>query len=105
LLGWSLSLTPDPYALWHSESDVPGGFNLVGYHSQETDSLIEQMESSTDTEKIASLQRKIFAQIVADNPYLFLVVPNEINVYSRSIKGIKPSINGIWEDYIDWEKR
>ncbi|MDP2851094.1 MAG: peptide-binding protein [Sulfuricurvum sp.] len=105
LLGWSLSLTPDPYALWHSESDVPGGFNLVGYHSARTDTLIEQMENSTDPERIASLQRQIFAQIAEDNPYLFLVIPNEINVYSRSIKGIKPSINGIWENYIDWEKK
>jgi peptide/nickel transport system substrate-binding protein len=105
LLGWSLSLSPDPYALWHSQSDVPGGFNLVGYHSKRTDTLIEQMESSTDPEKIASYQREIFKTIVSDNPYLFLLIPNEINVYSRSIEGIKPSINGIWEDYIDWEKR
>lgn len=105
LLGWSLSLTPDPYALWHSDSDVPGGFNLVGYHSKRTDKLIEQMEGSTDAEKIASLQRQIFAEIVGDNPYLFLVIPNEINVYSRSINGIKPTINGIWEDYINWEKK
>lgn len=105
LLGWSLSLTPDPYALWHSDSDVPGGFNLVGYHSKTADRLIETMESSTDPEKIAALQRQIFAHIVGDNPYLFLVIPNEINVYSRSVKGIKPTINGIWEDYIDWEKK
>lgn len=105
LLGWSLSLTPDPYALWHSDSDVPGGFNLVGYHSKTADRLIETMESSTDPEKIAALQRQIFAHIVGDNPYLFLVIPNEINVYSRSIKGIKPTINGIWEDYTDWEKK
>jgi peptide/nickel transport system substrate-binding protein len=105
LLGWSLSLTPDPYALWHSESDVPGGFNLIGYHSKTTDGLIEKMESSTDSEKIAAYQRQIFAQIAGDNPYLFLVIPNEINVYGRSIKGIKPTINGIWEDYIDWEKK
>jgi peptide/nickel transport system substrate-binding protein len=105
LLGWSLSLTPDPYALWHSKSDLPGGFNLVGYHSARTDKLIEEMESSTDSEKIASLQRQIFAQITEDNPYLFLVIPNEINVYSRSIKGINPSINGIWENYIKWEKK
>lgn len=105
LLGWSLSLTPDPYALWHSESDVPGGFNLVGYHSKRTDELIERMENSTNPEKIADLQRQIFAQIVGDNPYLFLVIPNEINVYSQSIRGIKPTINGIWEDYIDWEKK
>ncbi|MDD5717211.1 MAG: peptide-binding protein [Sulfuricurvum sp.] len=105
LLGWSLSLTPDPYALWHSDSDVPGGFNLVGYHSKRTDRLIEKMESSTDPEKIAALQREIFESITRDNPYLFLVIPNEINVYSRSISGIKPTINGIWEDYIDWEKK
>lgn len=105
LLGWSLSLTPDPYALWHSESDVPGGFNLVGYHSADTDKLIERMESSTDPEAIAALQRQIFERIVGDNPYLFLVIPNEINVYSRRISGIKPTINGIWEDYIDWEKK
>lgn len=105
LLGWSLSLTPDPYALWHSDSDVPGGFNLVGYHSKKADTLIEKMESSTEPETIAALQRQIFAQISGDNPYLFLVIPNEINVYSRSIRGIKPTINGIWEDYIDWEKK
>jgi peptide/nickel transport system substrate-binding protein len=105
LLGWSLSLTPDPYPLWHSNSDVPGGFNLVGYHSKRTDKLIELMESSTDSEQIASFQRQIFAEIVGDNPYLFLVIPNEINVYSRSIRGIKPTINGIWEDYIKWEKK
>ncbi len=105
LLGWALSLTPDPYALWHSQSDVPGGFNLVGYHSSQTDRLIERMESSTDPETIAAFQRQIFAHIAHDNPYLFLVIPNEINVYSRRISGIKPTINGIWEDYIDWEKR
>lgn len=105
LLGWSLSLTPDPYMLWHSDSDVPGGFNLVGYHSPATDRLIEQMEGSSDSEKTASLQRQIFAKIVADNPYLFLVIPNDISVHNRSIKGVKATINGIWEDYIDWEKR
>lgn len=105
LLGWSLSLTPDPYMLWHSESDVPGGFNLVGYHSAVTDRLIERMESSSDPEKIASLQRQIFAKIAADNPYLFLVIPNDISVHNRSIKGVKATINGIWEDYIDWEKK
>lgn len=105
LLGWSLSLTPDPYMLWHSDSDVPGGFNLVGYHSPATDRLIEQMEGSSDSEKTVSLQRQIFAKIVADNPYLFLVIPNDISVHNRSIKGVKATISGIWEDYIDWEKK
>ncbi|MDD2828014.1 MAG: peptide-binding protein [Sulfuricurvum sp.] len=105
LLGWALSLTPDPYAIWDSAGDVPGGFNMIGYHSKKTDTLIEEMESSTNPEETAELQRKIFAQIVGDNPYLFLVIPNSINVYNRHLQGIKPTINGIWEDYIDWEKK
>jgi peptide/nickel transport system substrate-binding protein len=63
------------------------------------------MEVSTEPEKIAKLQRDIFKQIVSDNPYLFLVIPNDIHVYNRKITGIKPSINGIWEDYINWEKK
>jgi peptide/nickel transport system substrate-binding protein len=105
LLGWGLSLTPDPYMIWHSDGDVPGGFNMIGYHSKRTDRLIEKMETSTELEKTASLQRDIFASIVKDNPYLFLVVPNTINVYNRRIHGVKPTINGIWEDYIKWEKK
>jgi len=105
LLGWALSLTPDPYALWHSDSDVPGGFNLVGYRSKTVDRLIEEMEGSVDPQKIAALQRRIYAKIAEDNPYLFLVIPNDINVYSRSIRGVKPTVNGIWEDYISWEKK
>lgn len=105
LLGWALSLTPDPYAIWHSEGDTPGGFNMIGYHSETVDQLIIKMESSTDPEKVARLQRQIFAHIVNDNPYLFLVIPNDITVYNRKIHGVKPTINGIWENYIDWEKK
>jgi peptide/nickel transport system substrate-binding protein len=105
LLGWGLSLTPDPYMIWHSDADVPGGFNMIGYHSKTTDHLIETMENSTDPSVIATLQRQIFAQIVGDNPYLFLVIPNDINVYNKAIKGVQPSINGIWEGYINWEKK
>jgi len=105
LLGWALSLSPDPYMLWHSDSDVPGGFNLIGYHNAKLDHMIEQMENTVEPEKVAQIQEKIFAAIVSDNPYLFLVIPNDIAVYNKRIKGIKPTINGIWEDYIEWEKK
>ena len=105
LLGWGLSLTPDPYMIWHSDGDTPGGFNMIGYHSSKTDKLIEKMENSTAPDTVAALQREIFGQIVSDNPYLFLVIPNSINVYNRDIKNVKPTINGIWENYIDWEKK
>jgi peptide/nickel transport system substrate-binding protein len=105
LLGWSLSLTPDPYALWHSESDVPGGFNLLDIIPKRPIVSLSRWKAQPTQKGSLHYSGKFLLKFVADNPYLFLGVPNDINVYSRSIKGIKPTINGIWEDYINWEKR
>ncbi|MFW2380050.1 peptide ABC transporter substrate-binding protein, partial [Aliarcobacter butzleri] len=42
ILGWSMPLTPDAYPLWHSSSDILGGFNLPGYKNEKVDELIEK---------------------------------------------------------------
>ena len=103
LLGWSLSLSPDPYLLWHSESDKPGGFNFIGYHDREVDRLIEKMQATIERDALAKIQREIFAEVVADDPYLFLFIPNAIQVVDKKIKHIEPTLNGIWHNYIEWE--
>ena len=104
LLGWSLSLSPDPYLLWHSDNDKAGGFNFVGYRNKKVDTLIERMQKSVDSATISSIQREIFAHIVEDTPYLFLYIPNAIEVINRNISPIEPTVNGIWHNYISWEK-
>ena len=104
LLGWSLSLSPDPYLLWHSDNDKPGAFNFIGYHNVKIDSLIDTMQYTVEREKLATIQQEIFAKVVADDPYLFLYIPNEITVVDRHVKNIEPSINGIWHNFIEWEK-
>ncbi len=103
LLGWSLSLSPDPYLLWHSDSDKPGAFNFIGYHSKKVDDLIETMQGTIEREELAKIQQQIFADVVADNPYLFLFIPNSIQVVDKKIKNIEPTLNGIWHNYIEWE--
>ena len=103
LLGWSLSLSPDPYLLWHSDSDKPGAFNFIGYHNKKVDDLIETMQGTIEREALAKIQKQIFAEVVADNPYLFLFIPNSIQVVDKKIKHIEPSLNGIWHNYIEWE--
>ncbi len=104
LLGWSLSLSPDPYLLWHSDSDKVGGFNFIGYHNAEVDTLIETMQGIVERDALAQIQQEIFAKIVADDPYLFLFIPNSITAVNRNIKPVEPALSGIWHNYIDWKK-
>lgn len=103
LLGWSLSLTPDPYLLWHSDNDKPGAFNFIGYRNSEVDRMIERMQNTIDRDRLADIWQEIFKAIVEDDPYLFLYIPNSITAVNRSITNVEPSISGIWHNYIEWE--
>ncbi len=103
LLGWSLSLIPDAYPIWHSDGDKKGGFNFVGYHNPEVDQLIKKSESIVDPEAFGAIYRKIFRLIVADHPYVFLYIPDSITAVSRRIEGVSPSIIGIEHNFIDWK--
>jgi len=104
LLGWGLSATPDPYMFWHSASDKQGGFNLVGYHNKEVDAMIERSQTIVERKKLAQLYKKLYATIVAQNPYLFLYIPNAITAVDKNIKHIQPALSGIWHNYTEWEK-
>ncbi len=104
LLGWSLGLIPDAYALWHSDSDRLGGFNLAGYRNKEVDELIENAEKSTDLTKVGKAYRKIFEIIAEDRPYIFLYIPDSITAINRKIGPIVPSVVGIMHNQIDWIK-
>ena len=103
LLGWSLSLVPDAYMIWHSDSDKKGGFNFVGYHNKRVDRLIKESEKLVNLKAFSKNYKKIFRLIVADYPYVFLYIPNSITAVSRRVKGITPSILGIEHNFIDWK--
>ncbi len=104
LLGWGLSPMPDPRLIWHSKSDVKGGFNFIGYHNPTVDRLIEASEKETNPQKLSQMWQKMFALIVHDNPYLFLYIPTSISAVSKKIKNLEPLPSGYWHNYIDWEK-
>ncbi len=104
LLGWSLGLIPDAYALWHSDSDKLGGFNLVGYRSKKVDRMIESAEKESDLKKVGEIYREMFNIIAEDRPYLFLYIPDSITAVNRKITPVIPSIVGIMHNQIDWIK-
>jgi len=102
LLGWSLSLSPDPYLVWHSDNDKPGAFNFIGYKNEKVDKLIKEAEGLVDREKLSMVQQDIFKSVVNDNAYLFLYIPNSISVINKNITPIEPTINGFWHNQIEW---
>jgi len=103
LLGWSLSLSPDPYLVWHSDNDKPGGFNFIGYRNDKVDALIKKAEGLVDRQKLSKTQKEIFKRVVDDNAYLFLYIPNSISVINKKISPIEPTINGFWHNQVDWK--
>ena len=103
VLGWSLSLMPDAYPIWHSNSSKKGGFNFIGYNNEKVDSLIEQASVTINRKKLSKIYKKIFKLIANDTPYLFLYIPNSITVVSKKIKNIEPSFIGIMHNQKDWE--
>lgn len=104
LMGWALGLKPDAYSIWHSESQKKGGFNFIGYHNDEVDTLIKKAEKVVDQEKFDAIYKEIFAKIVQDNPYLFLVIPNSITVVNKEISPVSNSMIGVMHNTIDWMK-
>lgn len=102
VLGWGLGLIPDAYSIWHSKSDKKGGFNFVGYHNSKVDRLIIQAQSQIDSQKFAAIYKEIFKTIVADNPYIFLYIPNSITAVNKKFKGVEPSVVGLMHNFIDW---
>ncbi len=105
LMGWSLSLIPDAYSIWHSDGDRKGGFNFIGYHNSAVDRLIVESEKIVDPGQFAKHYQKLFRLIVEDYPYIFLYIPNSITAVNRKIEGIEPSIIGIQHNEIDWVKK
>ncbi len=73
VLGWSLSLDPDVYEIWHS-SQTEKGFNFVGYSNPEVDRLIEEGRTEYDRAVRRRIYRKIHRLIHEDQPYTFLFV-------------------------------
>lgn len=102
LLGWGLSRDPDPYDIFHSSKTKPGEFNFVGYKNPTVDNLIVKARETINKEERKKLYHKIHELIKEDQPYTFLYVPDTIIAMNKRIKGVEPSLAGIWHNYIHW---
>ena len=62
---------------YHSESDVPGGSNIMGFGSEKTDALIDELRVTLDEEKRNKLYKEVQAEIYNAQPAIYLFSPKE----------------------------
>jgi peptide/nickel transport system substrate-binding protein len=102
LLGWSLSLDPDMYDIWHSSKTKEGEFNFVGYSNQEVDGLLLEGRRTFDQEERKRVYHRIHEILYAEQPYLFLYVPDALPILHSRFKGIEVGPAGIGHNFIKW---
>lgn len=102
LLGWSLSLDPDPFDIWHSSKTKEGEFNFIGYNNNEVDDLIIQGRSTFDQEKREEIYHKVHEIIFQEQPYMFLYSPDALVIIDKRFQGIDPGPGGIGHNFIRW---
>lgn len=88
VLGWSLSLDPDQYSIWHSSQQAPGQFNFIGYHNPQVDKLLEQGRLELDIEKRTNIYHEFARLLQEDSPIVYLYAGYGLPAIHKRIKGI-----------------
>lgn len=101
MFGWSLSIDPDPYDIWHS-SQTNNGINYVYYSNPEVDRLCEMGRRMFDKNKRKQIYSRVHEIITDDLPYLFLFSQASLVGVSKRVKGPDPSTPGIYWNFNTW---
>lgn len=80
VLGWGLGYDFDQYGIWHSSQTHPEELNFIGYKNPEVDHLLTDLRQEYARPEIIRLAGKLQQAIYADQPYLFLFVPEGTSV-------------------------
>ena len=104
ILGWSLSLDPDQYNIWHSSQQKPGQFNFIGYTNKEVDNLLEQGRTELNIDKREKIYHTFSKILLDESPVIYLYAGYGLTAMSKRIKGIDSPVPpaGIAYNSYDW---
>jgi peptide/nickel transport system substrate-binding protein len=102
IMGWSLTVDPDQYDLWHSKKTAPREYNFLSYDNPLVDELFEKARGVFDIEKRKELYYKVQEIMEDDLPCIFLYYPESLSALHKRFKGIKPAPAGIGYNFHEW---
>lgn len=102
LLGWSLSLDPNQYSIWHSSQQEPSQFNFVGLEDPAVDRLLEKGLRTYDKAERAAIYHRFAAELQEAVPVVYLYAPYSLSAVHRRIRGVEPAPAGIDHNVEEW---
>ena len=104
VLGWSLSLDPDQYSIWHSSQDGPGQFNFIGYNNPRVDKLLENGRKELNNEKRKQIYDEFSKIIYDEQPIIYLYAGYGLTAIHKKIKGVKKITPpaGVFHNDYEW---
>ncbi len=100
IMGWSVGDKIDPTIYWHSDP-TRGKFNFVGYKNSVADSLIDAGILMLNRRKAKEIWGEFQRIVYEDQPYTFLVVPNQIAACHKRVKGTEEDLS-LANAYVYW---
>jgi ABC-type transport system substrate-binding protein len=85
ILGWSMSIEPDLYQIWHSSQSNPHQLNFVAFNNQKADELIIRIRQEYDHDQQVSYSHSLHEIIAAEQPYTFLYATKWTALLDRRI--------------------
>ncbi len=101
VMGSRIGQKIDPSIYWYSESKR-GRYNLVAYENKTTDSLIDEGLVALSRKRAKEIWHKFQEIIYNDQPFTFLVVPNEISATYKRVRGVATEGISITGAYVCW---
>ncbi|MGE5673593.1 MAG: peptide-binding protein [Mycobacterium leprae] len=83
IYGWSLGVEPDSTSIWSCE----GSYNDIGYCNKRVDELLAKGLTELDQAKRKPIYQEIQAILAEDQPYIWLWFANDIQGFSKRLKG------------------
>jgi peptide/nickel transport system substrate-binding protein len=104
VLGWSLSLDPDQFSIWHSSQQGPGQFNFIGYNNTKVDNLLESGRKELNNERRKQIYDEFSKIIYDEQPIIYLYAGYGLTAIHKKIKGVKKITPpaGVFHNDYEW---
>lgn len=104
VLGWSLSLDPDQYGIWHSSQQAPGQFNFISYSNPQADKLLEAGRVELNPDKRMKIYHAFSKILLEDSPVVYLSAGYGLSAIHKRVKGISTPAPaaGIGHNTYEW---